>query len=171
MALTGELFDGLVTLYADRGEVGGYTLKKDVPALTLQVERRRGGVEIAVEPSLGWVSGLDFDYLFSEDTLWRLDRAATTRMAPALKTLCGKRLFFTSKDATAFCSYVLPELGRHVTIEDPERLLSEPDPAGTGDPVLSGCTADGGRQRTSGIFVRRGPCGTLYAPAAGPFAG
>ena len=123
MALTGELFDALVTLYADRGEVGGYTLKKDVPALTLQVERRRGGVEIAVEPSLGWVSGLDFDYLFSEDTLWRLDRAATARMAPALKTLCGKRLFFTSKDATAFCSYVLPELGRHVTIEDPERLL------------------------------------------------
>lgn len=28
MALTGELFDALVTLYADRGEVGGYTLKK-----------------------------------------------------------------------------------------------------------------------------------------------
>ena len=123
MALTGELFDALVTLYADRGEVGGYTLKKDVPALTLQVERRRGGVEIAVEPSLGWVSGLDFDYLFSEDTLWRLDRAATTRMAPALKTLCGKRLFFTSKDATAFCSYVLPELGSKLNIVDPERLL------------------------------------------------
>ena len=27
MALTGELFDALVTLDADRGEVGGYTLK------------------------------------------------------------------------------------------------------------------------------------------------
>ena len=69
-----------------------------------------------MEPSLGRVSGLDFDYLFSEDTLWRLDRAATTRMAPALKTLCGKRLFFTCMDATVFCRYVLPELVRHVTI-------------------------------------------------------
>ena len=123
IALTGELFDALVALYADRHELGGYALKEGIPSLTMQVERRRGGVEISVRPSLGWVGGLDFDYLFSEDTLWRLDRAATARMLPALKGLSGKSLFFTSRDATAFCSYVLPELGRHVTIEDPDRLL------------------------------------------------
>ena len=44
-------------------------------------------------------------------------------MLPAFRGLSGRNLFFTSGDATAFCSYVLPELGRYVTIEDPERLL------------------------------------------------
>ena len=123
IALTGEIFDALVAMYAGRHELGGYVLREGIPSLTMKVEKRRGGVEIAVHPALGWVSGLDADYLYSEDTLWRLDRAGSARMLPALKALSGKSLFFTSKDATAFCSYVLPELGRKVTIEDPERLL------------------------------------------------
>lgn len=74
-------------------------------------------------PALGWKTGLDNDYLYSEDTIWQLDRAESARMRPALEALCGKSLFFTTGDATAFCSYVLPELGSRVTIEDPERLL------------------------------------------------
>ena len=123
ITLTGETFDALVNLYADRHELGGYALKEGIPSLTIQVERRRGGVQINVRPSLGSIKGLDFDYLYSEDTIWRLDRAATARMLPAFRGLSGKNLFFTSGDATAFCSYVLPELGRYVTIEDPERLL------------------------------------------------
>ena len=123
ITLTGEAFDALVNLYADRHELGGYALKEGIPSLTIQVERRRGGVQIRVQPSLGSIKGLDFDYLYSEDTIWRLDRAATARMLPAFRGLSGKNLFFTSGDATAFCSYVLPELGRYVTIEDPERLL------------------------------------------------
>ena len=123
MALNGEIFDGLVSLYETTGWLGGYELKSGMPALTMQVNRRRGGVEVAVSPSLGWTSGLDHEYLYSEDTLWQLDRAGSARLLPALKALCGKSLFFTTKDATAFCSYVLPELGHRVTIEDPERLL------------------------------------------------
>ena len=123
ITLTGETFDALVNLYADRHELGGYALKEGIPSLTIQVERRRGGVQINVRPSLGSIKGLDFDYLYSEDTIWRLDRAATARMLPAFRGLSGRNLFFTSGDATAFCSYVLPELGRYVTIEDPERLL------------------------------------------------
>ena len=87
------------------------------------VEKRRGGVEVSVTPALGWKTGLDNDYLYSEDTIWQLDRAESARMRPALEALCGKSLFFTTGDATAFCSYVLPELGSRVTIEDPERLL------------------------------------------------
>lgn len=55
------------------------------PLLTIQVERRRGGVQINVRPSLGSIKGLDFDYLYSEDTIWRLDRAATARMLPAFR--------------------------------------------------------------------------------------
>ncbi len=35
----------------------------------------------------------------------------------------GRSLFFTSADAAAFCSYVLPELGNRVNIVDPDRLL------------------------------------------------
>ncbi len=121
--LNGEIFDSLVALYAPAGDLGGYELKSGIPALTMQVEKRRGGVEVAVSPSLGWTAGLDNDYLYSEDTIWQLNRDESARMMPALKALCGKSLFFTTKDATAFCSYVLPELGSKVNIEDPDRLL------------------------------------------------
>lgn len=40
-----------------------------------------------------------------------------------MNALCGSGLFFTSKDAVSFCSFVLPELGRKITIDDPDRLL------------------------------------------------
>ena len=123
MALTGEVFDALAEQYAPTGQLGGYTLKEGLPAVTMTVERRRGGVQVEGSPALCSVHGLDYDYLFSEDTLWRLQRAQSARLLPALQALCGKSLFFTSADATAFCSYVLPELGSKLTIVDPERLL------------------------------------------------
>ena len=123
MALSGEGLDELVHLYEPTGQVGGYALKTGLPALIMQVEKRRGGVQVSVTPSLGFVAGLDHDYLFSDETLWKLDRAQSGRVLPALKTLCGSSLFFTTQDAADFCSFVLPELGRNVTIEDPERLL------------------------------------------------
>ena len=40
----------------------------------MRVEKRRGGVEVSVTPALGWKTGLDNDYLYSEDTIWQLDR-------------------------------------------------------------------------------------------------
>ena len=42
---------------------------------------------------------------------------------PHCRRWAAKSLFFTSADATAFCSYVLPELGSKLNIVDPERLL------------------------------------------------
>ena len=128
MVLTGELLDTLVAQSMDRRELGGYLLKDGIPSLTMRVERRKGGVEIAVEPMLDRVSGLEHDYLVGPDTIWRLDRAETARMLPAYRALSGKSLFFTTADATKFCSYVLPELGQHVTIEDPDRLLLDQIP-------------------------------------------
>lgn len=80
-------------------------------------------MQVEGEPALSAVQGLDYDYLFSEDTLWRLQRPGCTRILPALQALGGKSLFFTNADATAFCSYVLPELGSRLNIVDPERLL------------------------------------------------
>ena len=121
--LSGELLDELVALYEPRGEVGGYALRKGLPALTLQVEKKRGGVHIVVEPSLYTLQGLDYSYLYNEDTIWKLERAEAARLLPALNALCGGGLFFTSKDAVSFCSFVLPELGRKITIDDPDRLL------------------------------------------------
>ena len=103
--------------------MGGYELREGLPVITMTVERRRGGVQVEGEPALSAVQGLDYDYLFSEDTLWRLQRPGCTRILPALQALGGKSLFFTSADATAFCSYVLPELGSKLNIVDPERLL------------------------------------------------
>ena len=121
--LSGELLDELVALYEPRGEVGGYALRKGLPALTLRVEKKRGGVHIVVEPSLYTLQGLDYSYLYNEDTIWKLERAEAARLLPALNVLCGSGLFFTSKDAVSFCSFVLPELGRKITIDDPDRLL------------------------------------------------
>ena len=121
--LSGELLDELVALYEPRGEVGGYALRKGLPALTLRVEKKRGGVHIVVEPSLYTLQGLDYSYLYNEDTIWKLERAEAARLLPALNALCGSGLFFTSKDAVSFCSFVLPELGRKITIDDPDRLL------------------------------------------------
>ena len=123
LPLTGEIFDALAEMYVHTGFLGGYELREGLPAVTMTVERRRGGVGIAAEPALSAVHGLDYDYLFSADTLWRLQRSACARILPALQALCGKDLFFTSADATAFCSYVLPELGSKLNIVDPERLL------------------------------------------------
>ena len=62
--LNGEIFDGLVALYAPTGNLGGYTLNTGIPALTMRVEKRRGGVEVSVTPALGWKTGLDNDYLY-----------------------------------------------------------------------------------------------------------
>ncbi len=76
-----------------------------------------------VEPSLYTLQGLDYSYLYNEDTIWKLERAEAARLLPALNALCGSGLFFTSKDAVSFCSFVLPELGRKITIDDPDRLL------------------------------------------------
>ena len=121
--LSGELLDALAALYEPRGEVGGYELRKGLPPLTLKVEKKRGGVHIVVEPSLHTLQGLDYSYLYNEDTIWKLERADAARLLPALNALCGSGLFFTSKDAVSFCSFVLPELGRKLTIEDPDRLL------------------------------------------------
>lgn len=121
--LSGELLDELVALYEPRGEVGGYALRKGLPALTLRVEKKRGGVHIVVEPSLYTLQGLDYSYLYNEDAIWKLERAEAARLLPALNALCGSGLFFTSKDAVSFCSFVLPVLGRKITIDDPDRLL------------------------------------------------
>ena len=123
LPLTGEIFDALAQLYLPSGDLGGYALKEGLPALTMTVARKRGGVQVEGHPALGAVHGLDYDYLFSEDTIWRLRRAECARLLPAVQALCGKSLFFTNADATAFCSYVLPELGSKLTIQDPERLL------------------------------------------------
>ena len=53
----------------------------------------------------------------------------------------------------------------------PGTAAAEPDPAGAGDAVLSGCAADGDRERPSGIFVRRGSRDALCSAASGSAAG
>ena len=123
LSLSGGTFDALVELYRPSGRVGGYELKEGLPALTMQVSRRRGGVQVETQPVLGFLQGLDRGYLFSTDTLWQLEYNDCPRLIPAVRSLCGKSLFFTGPDATELCSYVLPELGSRLTIEDPDRLL------------------------------------------------
>ena len=121
LLLTGETLDALAALYEPEGLLGGYTLRKGMPRMTLRVGARRGGMQLALAPELGVVWGLDWGYLFSADTLWQVSRAELARLGPALQALGGAGLFFTRSDAAAFCSYVLPEL--KIQLEDPENLL------------------------------------------------
>ena len=109
LPLTGEGLDALVELYAAEGVVGGYTLKEGLPVISLKVERRKGGVQLSCTPALSGVQGLDYAYLLGESTLWRMQREECRRVLPVLDTFGGRSLFFTSADAAAFCSYVLPE--------------------------------------------------------------
>ena len=103
--------------------MGGYALRKGLPALTLRVEKKRGGVHIVVEPSLYTLQGLDYSYLYNEDTIWKLERAEAARLLPALSALCGSGRLFHQQGCRIVCSFVLPELGRKITIDDPDRLL------------------------------------------------
>ena len=121
--MNGETFDALAQLYAPTGQLGGYALNEGMPALTMKVERRKGGVQIAVRPKLMVYRSLDYDYLYNSDTIWRVKNTEAARMMPAIDALASGGLYFTTKDASAFCSFVLPELGPRLHIEDPERLL------------------------------------------------
>lgn len=56
--------------------------ERGLPALTLRVEKKRGGVHIVVEPSLYTLQGLDYSYLYNEDTIWKLERAEAAVCCP-----------------------------------------------------------------------------------------
>lgn len=128
LPLAGEVFDALFALYYAEGILSGHFLKKSSPELILRTEKAKGGVRIALEPEISWFEGAAHVYLFSEDNIWQIARADFVRLSPALEMLGGKNLFFTQKDVGAFCSYVLPELGDKLQIDDPDRLLLDQIP-------------------------------------------
>ena len=106
--------------------MGGYRLAKG-PARPDACGPRRSGAActFVVEPGLhALLRASTTSYLVQcGHASGRLERAEAARLLPALNALCGSGLFFTSKDAVSFCSFVLPELGRKITIDDPDRLL------------------------------------------------
>lgn len=126
--LAGEVLDALFELYYADGQLSGYFLKKGAPELTLGVEKARGGVRLTITPRVVWFESVACMYLFGEDDIWQMDKAEFDRLSPALELLGGQSLFFTRKDAGAFCSYVLPELGDKLRLEDPDRLLLDQIP-------------------------------------------
>lgn len=125
LALTGDAFEDFVSLCAADGMVGGYALRQGIPPVKLEVQRKKGGAQLTVRPCLGFFEGLDHAYVFSEDTLWQLSRQEFGRVRPVLQMLSGESLFFAQKDLSAFCSYVVPEFGAKMQIEDPDHLLMD----------------------------------------------
>ena len=102
LPLTGEIFDALVQLYAPTGTLGGYALQEGLPVITMTVQRRRGGVQIDTLPALNAVHGLDYDYLYSADTLWRLQRASSARMV--FRSCCFSVCLFMKRGPPLFLS-------------------------------------------------------------------
>ena len=167
MALSGEGLDELVHLYEPTGQVGGYALKTGLPALTMQVEKRRGGVQVSVTPSLGFVAGLDHDYLFSDETLWKLDRVQSGRVLPALKTLCGSSLFFHDTGCSGFLQFCPAGVGPERDHRGSGAAAAESNSVGTGGAVLSGRAAGWGAVSAHAEFLYGEEKVTPFAPAPG----
>ena len=123
LTLAPEILDAVVALYKPEGLVGGYALHDGPPQVTLTAERRRGGVLLAANHELHWCKGAARYYYYSYTDVWCMDELAHRRLNPIATVLGGRELFFTTKDATEFCTYVMPEIREFVTLNDPERLL------------------------------------------------
>ncbi len=92
-------------------------------------------------------------------------------MLPAFRALSGKESVLYERGRHGFLQLCAAGTGPQGDHRRSGTAAAEPDPAGAGGAVLSGCTADGDRERPSGIFVRRGSRDTLCSAAAGPAAG
>lgn len=123
LPLAPEILDELFSLCLPDGLLGGYQTFDGPPPIRLTVAKRRGGVGLTASPYLHWCSGAGSVYYYSADSLWRLTPAQHRRLQPLFALLSGQELFFTTKDAAAFCSYVMPEIRELVALDDPERLL------------------------------------------------
>jgi SNF2 family DNA or RNA helicase len=117
------VFDALFDLYYADGLLGGYFLKKESPALTLHATKAKGGMRLRISPQVKAFETATAAYVCSEDDIYRMSRAEFKRMKPALELLNEEDVFFVTKDAAAFCSYVLPELGDRLRVDDPDQLL------------------------------------------------
>ena len=106
LPLTGEIFDALVQLYAPTGTLGGYALQEGLPGHHHDGAAPRGGVQIEPLPALNAVHGLDYDYLYSADTLWRLQRASSARIFRLCRRCAAKACFSpvpTPPNSAAMC--------------------------------------------------------------------
>lgn len=121
--LSSDLFDDLFELYYADGMLDQYFLEKGMPELTLHALKAKGGVKLTIEPTLNRFEGVRYAYLCSEDAIYRVPQSEYRRIKTVLEKMNGKKLFFTQKDTSAFCSYILPELGDTIRIDDPQSLL------------------------------------------------
>ena len=83
--LSGELLDELVALYEPRGEVGGYALRKGLPALTLRVEKN----------GLAFGIGVISDTAFLKYSLG-IERPARINFFSISETSCSGSISFKS---------------------------------------------------------------------------
>ncbi len=128
MPLAPNTCDALYTLYYPTGQLSGWLIPDKRPALTLVCNKKQGGVSMRISPGAGSFEGSHYTYFFTEDTLWPCEHREAQRLIPVLDTMGERDLFFTTKDASAFCSYVLPEIRDFLEIQDPDRVLLDQIP-------------------------------------------
>ena len=126
--LAPSLCDALYALYRPSGRLGARELPEKPPRLTLTVQRRRGGAELALTPVPGSFPGAEQVYFFTDETLWPRPAAAAAPLCELLDAMGARPLFFTTEDLTAFCSYILPEVRDALEIDDPARVLLDQIP-------------------------------------------
>lgn len=120
--------DELYEMYYPTGQLSGWLMPEKAPRLTLVCEKKQGGVTMRVTPGAGSFDGSRSTYFFTEDTIWRCKRRKAKKLIPVLDSMGDRDLFFTTKDAAEFCSYVLPEIREFLDIQDPDRALLDQIP-------------------------------------------
>lgn len=128
MPLAPNTCDALYTLYYPTGQLSGWLIPEKRPQITLICNKKQGGVSMRVTPCMGSFEGSRYTYFFTENSLWPCERSQAQKLIPVLDTMGERDLFFTTKDASAFCSYVLPEIREFLEIQDADRALLDQIP-------------------------------------------
>ena len=128
MPLAPNTCDELYELYYPLGQLSGWLMPDKAPQLTLYCTRKQGGVTMRITPAPGSFAGSRSIYFYTEEAIWPCKRRKANKLIPVLDSMGDRELFFTTKDAADFCSYVLPEIREFLDIQDPDRALLDQIP-------------------------------------------
>ncbi len=131
MTLSGSGFDRLFDLLYGQDvlhDVSGKTIQfqRDNPEITLSLDRTSAGALLKIDSSLHWhfFGNNQSLYAWNDTQLLKCSPVFQQKVFPLLSTGTDA-MVLALHDLPAFCSYVLPEIKGHITVEDPNALLDE----------------------------------------------
>lgn len=128
IVLTGDGFDRFFDLFLDQQlEAGKGTLQlcEGDPQVTLKLFRKESCAGLQIESENWHFFGNSHSlYALGETRIMRCSGAFREKVYPLISEGYPE-MQLAPEDISAFCSYVLPVIEGHVTVEDPDTLLQE----------------------------------------------